>query len=130
MHDISQDDLVFCEECGNALHTECFGQCSFTPPFLSINTDRALSSLSGRRRAAEVTCVWCRAKWTSGAESGTSAKPTSSKYINLGGIAGLSGERDKSSCALLSSFAATINDASCLRPSRLAVLSWQEQGVA
>ena len=28
MHGISQDKLVFCEECGNALHTECFAQCS------------------------------------------------------------------------------------------------------
>jgi hypothetical protein len=37
MHGVSQDKLVFCEECGNALHTECFGQCSlFTAPFLSI----------------------------------------------------------------------------------------------
>jgi len=32
---ISQDKLVFCEECGNALHTECFGQCWLsTVPFL------------------------------------------------------------------------------------------------
>jgi len=37
MHDVSQDKLVFCEECGNALHTECFGECSFP---------RCLSSLS------------------------------------------------------------------------------------
>lgn len=40
MHGVSQDKLVFCEECGNALHTECFGQCSLsTVPFLSINTE-------------------------------------------------------------------------------------------
>jgi hypothetical protein len=35
MHGVSQDKLVFCEECGNALHTECFGQCSLLlVPFL------------------------------------------------------------------------------------------------
>lgn len=35
MYGVSQDKLVFCEECGNALHTECFGQCSLTTvPFL------------------------------------------------------------------------------------------------
>jgi hypothetical protein len=34
MHGVSEDKLVFCEECGNALHTECFGQCSLsTIPF-------------------------------------------------------------------------------------------------
>jgi hypothetical protein len=28
MHGIAQNKLVFCEECGNALHAECFEQCS------------------------------------------------------------------------------------------------------
>lgn len=77
MHGVSQDKLVFCEECGNALHTECFGQ--------------------WRRSAAQLTCVWCRAKWPSGAKSGASASPTSEEYINLGSVAGLSVERDTSS---------------------------------
>lgn len=40
MHGIAQDKLVFCEECGNALHTECFGQCSLFMAFLlPINAD-------------------------------------------------------------------------------------------
>jgi len=44
MHGVSQDKLVFCEECGNALHTECFGQCSLsTVPFLAINTELGLA---------------------------------------------------------------------------------------
>ena len=103
MHGVSQGKLVFCEECGNGLHTECFGQCSLsTMPFLSINTE--LASLAGRRSAAQLTCVWCRAKWPSGAKSGAGASPTSEEYINLGSVAGLSGQRDTSSCALLCSF--------------------------
>ena len=32
-------------------------------------------------------------------KGGADAKPTSGGYINLGGVAGLSGERDTSSCA-------------------------------
>jgi len=48
--------------------------------------------------------VWCRAKWPSGVKGRTGASPTSGGYINLGGLAGLSGERDTSSCALRCSF--------------------------
>jgi len=78
MHGISEDKLVFCEECGNALHTECFGQ--------------------WRRSATKLTCVWCRAKWTSNDKGGTGAtSSTSGGYINLGSLAGLSGQRDTSS---------------------------------
>jgi len=77
MHGISQDKLVFCEECGNALHTECFAQ--------------------WRRSTPQLTCVWCRAKWPMGAKDGAGAKSTSEGYINLGGVAGLSGRRDTSS---------------------------------
>jgi len=77
MDGISQDKLVFCEECGNALHTECFEQ--------------------WRRRAAEVTCVWCRAKWPTGVKDGSSTSRASDGYINLGSVAGLSGARDTSS---------------------------------
>ncbi|KAN0125069.1 hypothetical protein V8E52_001621, partial [Russula decolorans] len=81
MHGVSQDKLVFCEECGNALHTECFGQ--------------------WRRSAAQLTCIWCRAKWPSGARSGAGASPISEAYINLRSVAGLSNERDTSSCTLM-----------------------------
>jgi hypothetical protein len=62
-------------------------------------TEACPRSLAGRRCAAELTCVWCRAKWPSGAKSGASAGATSEGYINLGSVAG-SGERDTSSCAL------------------------------
>ena len=39
MHGVEEASLVFCEECGNALHKECFQQCQFLlqthPPFSS-----------------------------------------------------------------------------------------------
>ena len=37
MHGVSQDKLVFCEECGNALHTECFGQCPLSGCLSSLS---------------------------------------------------------------------------------------------
>ena len=37
MHGVSEEKLVFCEECGNALHTECFGQCSLSTPLFSLS---------------------------------------------------------------------------------------------
>ncbi|KAH8997593.1 hypothetical protein EDB92DRAFT_1447818 [Lactarius akahatsu] len=46
MHGESEGRLTFCEECGNALHSECFEQ--------------------WRRSAAKLTCVWCRAEWNKG----------------------------------------------------------------
>ncbi|KAG2019600.1 hypothetical protein CC2G_005023 [Coprinopsis cinerea AmutBmut pab1-1] len=48
MYRASEAQLVWCEECGNAVHKGCWGQWS--------NTARA----SGK----DVTCVWCRSKWT------------------------------------------------------------------
>jgi len=77
MHANAQNKLVFCDECGNALHTECFGQ--------------------WRRSAVQLTCVWCRAKWPSGAKDGAGAGTKSAGYLNLRNAAGLSGERDTSS---------------------------------
>ena len=35
MHGVPEKNLVFCEECGNALHGECFAQCTL-PSFLSL----------------------------------------------------------------------------------------------
>ena len=100
MHGISQDKLVFCEECGNALHTECFAQCSVLGCLsLPAKADSSFCVLfAGRRRTPQLTCVWCRAKWPVGVKDGAGAKPTSEGYVNLGGVAGLSGERDTSSC--------------------------------
>ncbi|KAI9445094.1 hypothetical protein H4582DRAFT_883725 [Lactarius indigo] len=66
MHGESEGRLTFCEECGNALHSECFEQ--------------------WRRSAAELTCVWCRAKWNQGDINESSAGPSSEGYINLGGL--------------------------------------------
>ncbi|KAI9512842.1 hypothetical protein F5148DRAFT_1160312 [Russula earlei] len=77
MHEVSQDKLMFCEECGNALHTECFDQ--------------------WRRSAAELTCVWCRAKWARWVDDTAGASRASEGYINLGPVAGLSAQRDTSS---------------------------------
>ena len=40
MHDEPEGSLTFCDECGNALHSECFEQCTFfvIPP-LSVSVD-------------------------------------------------------------------------------------------
>jgi len=76
MYGESEGRLTFCEECGNALHSECFEQWRQS------------------RRVAELTCVWCRAKPRK-KESGAST--TSEGYVNLGQVAGLSGKRDTSS---------------------------------
>lgn len=74
MHDEPEASLTFCDECGNALHTECFEQ--------------------WRRSAVELTCVWCRAKCS---KNKSGASPTSGEYVNLGEVAGISGKRDTSS---------------------------------
>lgn len=50
MHNVAEKQLVFCEECGNALHNECFGQCTFptgSSYYSLIDTD---ASLQGKRR--------------------------------------------------------------------------------
>jgi hypothetical protein len=98
MHGISQEKLVFCEECGNALHTECFAQCSVLASSFLPRLTSLCVLLTGRRSTPQLTCVWCRAKWPMGVKDGTGAKSASEGYINLGGVAGLSGERDTSSC--------------------------------
>ena len=28
MHGVAETSLAFCEDCGNALHKECFGECT------------------------------------------------------------------------------------------------------
>ncbi|KAF8269321.1 hypothetical protein EI94DRAFT_1574532 [Lactarius quietus] len=67
MHGESEGRLTFCEECGNALHSECFEQWR----------------RSRRVAESELTCVWCRAK-CSKRESG--ASPASEGYVNLGRV--------------------------------------------
>ncbi|KAI0053364.1 hypothetical protein FA95DRAFT_1579484 [Auriscalpium vulgare] len=80
MHGLPDKKLTFCEECGNALHTECFQQWAKSTPNL--------------------TCVWCRAKWivpgpARGGGRGSGAG-SSEGYINLAAAAGLSPQRDTS----------------------------------
>lgn len=70
--------------------------CSFLYLFLMLAL--TILSFSGRRRVAELTCVWCRAKCS---KSESVASPTSAGYVNLGKVAGLSGKRDTSSCKRL-----------------------------
>ncbi|EGN95907.1 hypothetical protein SERLA73DRAFT_187179 [Serpula lacrymans var. lacrymans S7.3] len=78
MHGANVAALVFCDSCQNAVHKECFGQWA--------------------RSATNLTCVFCRASWTQPSISGTSDANGSRPggYINLGGVAGLSPERDTS----------------------------------
>ncbi|KAI0067800.1 hypothetical protein BV25DRAFT_1819238 [Artomyces pyxidatus] len=79
MAGVAEKKLTFCEECGNALHTECFQQWAKSTPNL--------------------TCVWCRAKWVVARPAAGSSRAgrTEDGYINLAGAAGLSPERDTSS---------------------------------
>ncbi|TDL21594.1 hypothetical protein BD410DRAFT_724161 [Rickenella mellea] len=75
MHGSPQSKLAFCEECGNALHKECFQQWARSKP--------------------NPTCVFCRAKWvTPGASGASGSASTSEGYVNLGGVAGVSPVRD------------------------------------
>jgi hypothetical protein len=71
--------------------------------------------------------VWCRAKWPTGVKDGAGSRPISEGYINLGGVAGLSGERDQLYATMLLSFPLSIciNDAGSVRPPGLAI--WSKQ---
>ncbi|KIK07088.1 hypothetical protein K443DRAFT_673661 [Laccaria amethystina LaAM-08-1] len=73
MEGVAEASLVFCDECGNALHQECFAQWRQT----SQNQGKAL------------TCVWCRSPWATvaaGHSKTTSSSPSKRKgpYLNLG----------------------------------------------
>ncbi|KAI0664601.1 hypothetical protein C8Q70DRAFT_1987 [Cubamyces menziesii] len=80
MHGVAEKLLTFCEECGNGLHKECFQQWANT----------ALGN---------VTCVFCRAKWTlpASAGAGRAAARSTEGYLNLAAVAGVSPVRDTSS---------------------------------
>ena len=105
MHGVAEASLVFCEECGNALHKECFQQCqSF---LFSVQIDHLLYFISGQRTAAsngkDLTCVWCRARWivarpSSGAGGGVKRSMGAFGYMNLADVAGVSPVRDTSTC--------------------------------
>jgi hypothetical protein len=78
----------------NASNNVCRFCCSLCP----LSSLLSVASLTGRRSAAQLTCVWCRAKWQRGGKTKDSASPASRVYVNLGEVAGLSGERDTSTC--------------------------------
>ncbi|KAL7411975.1 hypothetical protein BDY24DRAFT_416537 [Mrakia frigida] len=91
--DLSAKDpaLTFCLApggCGRALHNECLGQW--------IRTQKGLGK--------EVTCVWCRAAWSSSAGAGGqtlggggASSSQGGIYTNLAAEAGMSSTRDVSS---------------------------------
>ncbi|PPQ64818.1 hypothetical protein CVT26_002650 [Gymnopilus dilepis] len=96
MHGVPEKNLVFCEECGNALHGECFAQWKQT----------------ARAQYKPLTCVWCRAAWVdpsslhsaaAGLAPGVNGVPgavqsyRTNGYLNLAGVAGVSPVRDTSS---------------------------------
>ncbi|KJA24154.1 hypothetical protein HYPSUDRAFT_38918 [Hypholoma sublateritium FD-334 SS-4] len=83
MHGAAEASLVFCEDCGNALHKECFGQWQRT------------ATSSGK----DLTCVWCRAPWVlpyAGAAGAAvpGARRAEGGYLNLGAVGGASPVRD------------------------------------
>ncbi|KDR69269.1 hypothetical protein GALMADRAFT_230775 [Galerina marginata CBS 339.88] len=88
MHGVAEASLVFCEECGNALHKECFGQWQRT----------------AKSNGKDLTCVWCRANWVvapaPGAGGVNMAGATRTMhgygYLNLAGVSGVSPVRDTS----------------------------------
>ena len=110
MHGVAEASLVFCEECGNALHKECFQQCQFllqTHPPLFVQVNQFFFKNTGQRTAAsngkDLTCVWCRARWivarpSSGAGGGVKRSMGAFGYMNLADVAGVSPVRDTSTC--------------------------------
>ncbi|KAF5358130.1 hypothetical protein D9756_001165 [Leucocoprinus leucothites] len=83
MFGVAEIGLAFCEECGNALHKECFVQ----------------YEKNARQTGKTITCVWCRSEW--GMQG--PAKPTGSAtqrgaFVNLAGaVPEIDGRRDTSS---------------------------------
>jgi len=69
--------LTFCEQCGNALHTECFQQWA--------------------RTRTPLTCVWCRANWVTAKPGDKGGSVNEEGYLNLGSVAGVSPVRDTTS---------------------------------
>lgn len=104
MHGVAEASLVFCEECGNALHKECFQQCgSFNLPSWINLFILFLGQRTAASNGKELTCVWCRARWIiarPGGEATGSVKRSMGAYgyINLSDVAGVSPVRDTSTC--------------------------------
>ena len=124
MHGVPETALVFCEECGNALHKECFGQCGFIPlsfVFLGLMilcVGRTTSVNSGK----QLNCVWCRARWVVPGAVPTAAAIGMQReggYLNLGAVAGISPVRDTSTCQYPSSSRLSLFDSSSSLSARL-----------
>jgi hypothetical protein len=103
---VSEASLVFCAECGNAVHQACFKQCEDHVSRVSLvrRWVTFFLVLGSNHLGKDVTCVYCRARWVfagpSGSGSGSgAAKRTAEGYLNLGEVAGLSPMRDTSTCA-------------------------------
>jgi hypothetical protein len=107
MHGVNEKSLVFCEDCGNALHKECFQQCTSLCPLtssepLTLSDYLCSGQASSSRDGKPLTCVWCRARWiipasTSAGTSGDSLR-RSDGYINLADVSGASPIRDTNTC--------------------------------
>ncbi|KAF8177222.1 hypothetical protein BJ912DRAFT_1024225 [Pholiota molesta] len=84
MNGVAEDSLVFCGDCGNAVHKECFGEWQRT----------------AAKTGKNLTCVWCRARWVLtpavGGGVGASASRGLDGYLNLAGVGGVSPVRDTS----------------------------------
>ncbi|KAJ7183772.1 hypothetical protein C8R46DRAFT_984978 [Mycena filopes] len=84
MHGVAESTLTFCEECGNAVHKECFGQWKQT----------------SAKQGKPLTCIYCRAQWPDAApgkgkgKAATGGSHTAGGYLNMSGVAGLSPQRD------------------------------------
>ncbi|KAI1794565.1 hypothetical protein LXA43DRAFT_995617 [Ganoderma leucocontextum] len=86
MYGAAENTLAFCEECGKAVHKECFQKWS----------------TSQTKQGNTVSCVWCRAKWNAPAGAGAAQARAggaqfSEGYLNLSAAAGVSPVRDTSS---------------------------------
>jgi hypothetical protein len=101
MHGADKNKLTWCDECGNALHKECFDQCKFFIWPCGWNTLLMGDLITGARTSGNnLTCVWCRAKWIlpASGNAAASGSMTSEGYMNLGSVAGVNTVRDTSSC--------------------------------
>ena len=101
MHGTKENQLAFCESCGNCLHKQCFDQCK---THFSRGWNRAdRFNIGAKTKGRDITCVFCRAKWyvaSNAAPGGSRKAQVSEGYLNLASAAGLSPVRDTSSCRL------------------------------
>jgi hypothetical protein len=109
MHGAAEGSLTFCEECGNAVHGECFAQCAcytFYPLGVLLNVNVTRCCFAGKQTSAKqgtkLTCIYCRAVWpnpaVAGGPRGSGARTTSGGYINISNVTGVSPQRDTTTC--------------------------------